>query len=288
MTIIQSFIKILNHPENQGRPLRTMGRVGWWKLNQLFFHLPAIVTLVDDTQIICEPASSYGSYVVYARYPEPLEMSFFEHYLRATDVVVDVGANIGAWSLIAATKSPQGTIIAFEPTPVANKLRANLRLNNFTNVEVRSEVVSNKDGFEQFSIPKESEISHITTSKKGSRKLKAMTLDTLIAQHHQIKKIDFLKIDVEGAEMKVLQGARKLFAKQKIELVLFEFGKKAANFGYTFADMYTFFDSQKFDLYEFVGNSLQPITSQFASTTTENIVAVLRHSTASKRLKKFI
>src|SRR5438132_1173982 len=116
MNLLHQFRVVINHPNNKGKTPLTLGRLAWWKLNQLFFHIPAIVTLLDDTQVICEPQSSYGSFIFYVRYPEYYEMKFVENYLQSTDTFVDVGANIGALSLIAATKAPKGRIIAFEPT----------------------------------------------------------------------------------------------------------------------------------------------------------------------------
>jgi FkbM family methyltransferase len=288
MNAIQSIFKLVNHPENTGKIFQTIGRVCWWKCNQLFFHMPVIATLLDKTKIICDPNSSYGSYVIYARYPEPVEMSFFEKYLQPQDVVVDVGANIGAWSLIAATKANKGKIYAFEPTKVVETLQQNSVLNNFTNIEIFTEVVSDKNGFEYFSEPSELEISHISTKKKGSKKLKAVTLDTVFSSRKRNHVIDILKVDVEGAELKIFNGAKKLFNTQRLQLVLFEFGKKSAQYGYTFEDIYAFFEKYKFDLYAFTNNKLRRIPSSFAITTTENVVAVRRNSNAYKRIKKFL
>lgn len=286
MNYLRSLMTILNHPENRGHAIHTIGKLVWWKLNQVFFKTPVLVPLLENTQILCYPNSSYGSYVFYARYPEYDEMMFMERYLNKNDVVVDVGANIGALTVIAATKAHKGKVFAFEPTSIVEQLRTNVKINNFQNVTISELVVSHKVGTVSFTISDHSEVSHITTPKKNEKsvKKKATSLDAFLDR--KVKRVDFLKIDVEGAEFAVLQGARSLLSRQKIGLVLFEFGSKNELYGSTFKTIHTFLSKYGYSVYQFHGQNLVKIDETFVTNKTTNLIAA--HSTSKQRLKKFL
>jgi len=129
---------------------------------------------------------------------------------------VDVGSNIGVHALtLAATVGPSGTVACFEPTPhIATALRRTLRLNGFSDrTKVYSEAVTDKTGqvtFHRahhgakssiFSLP-----DHMTAEEI---QVPATTLDERITRG---SRVDFIKIDVEGAEPNVWRGMRRIIA----------------------------------------------------------------------------
>jgi predicted methyltransferase len=87
------------------------------------------VSAYGDTSLLCYPRSNSASNVIYfTPYYDYDEMHFLQRYLRPGDVVIDAGANIGTYTLLAATcVGPTGQVIAFEPAPVAfARLRENV------------------------------------------------------------------------------------------------------------------------------------------------------------------
>jgi FkbM family methyltransferase len=130
----------------------------------------------------------------------------------------DVGANIGFFSLMAAhLVGPQGCVVAFEADPeIAARLRENLARNQFTHAQVEQKAVwseSTSVAFERVdpNTSPDRGLGHVspTGSAPGSITVEAVSLDQYIASHPPP---DFLKCDVEGAELAVFQGATKLLS----------------------------------------------------------------------------
>lgn len=187
--------------------------------------MPAIVEIAPNVKIICNPSNSYGSFIVYAKWPEYAELKFISSILNEGDTYVDVGAHIGDSSLLAAKKVKTGIVIACEPTPeIYNELVANVRLNNFEGTIVPvQKAISDRIGTSFFSLESESEINHISLKKIAGISIKvATTTIDFLYKEYQLKKITLLKIDVEGFELEVLKGAKNSLNSKKIEMILFE------------------------------------------------------------------
>lgn len=130
--------------------------------------------------------------------------SFCRSYLREDYVVFDIGANIGVTSAIMSNLVPQGQIFAFEPGPgIFDILCKNIERNGLSNVRPQRMGVGNSEGFIQFT--ENSAFGHI--SPAGGISVPVSTLDSLV-QKLELNRLDFCKIDVEGFEWAVLQGAQ--------------------------------------------------------------------------------
>ena len=140
---------------------------------------------------------------------------------------VDVGANVGAFALPAACRvGPSGRVLAFEASPaVFPCLRANAAVNGLTNVTAVHTAVCDMDGEVSF-YPAPSD--HFGMGALAPQfdatpvTVPGMRLDHLLAAE-MIRHVDVLKIDVEGFEQKVLEGAPTLLARTEPPVVVFEF-----------------------------------------------------------------
>lgn len=130
----------------------------------------------------------------------------------------DVGANIGFFSLMAARLvGPQGRVVSFEADPeVAARLRENLARNQFTHAHVEEKAVWSEPSTVSFArvdpnTSPDRGLGHVAAngSAPGTITVEAVSLDQYIASHPAP---DFLKCDVEGAEVAVFQGATKLLS----------------------------------------------------------------------------
>ncbi len=289
--------RLLQHPENQGHPFKTLLRMFWWKINQLFFHLPVLYSLTPTKKIICEPNNSYGSFIVYARFPEYSELKFTSSYLEKSDTFIDVGAHIGDGVLLAADKITNGRIIAFEPTPaIITKLKMNLTINGLEKkVQVVEKIVSDKVGSEMFILQAESEINsiahkHVAQKAEKTVKILATTLDAFAAQEN-LTQIQLLKIDVEGAEPKVFDGAKKLLQKHALEVIIFEINPRGLTaWGSSPQELCLFVEKFGYQLYEFRHDGkLMPINVEAWKTAkTCNLVAALSKISVQRRLQPFM
>jgi FkbM family methyltransferase len=125
-------------------------------------------------------------------------------------VVYDVGANVGIYSLLASLQvGPSGMVYAFEPLERnLLYLRRHLTLNKVENCVVLEAAVCNKEGTRSFSAASwSSSMAHLSTD--GETSVPSTSLDSCIYGERRFRAPDILKIDVEGAEMEVLEGASR-------------------------------------------------------------------------------
>jgi FkbM family methyltransferase len=143
----------------------------------------------------------------------------FEKTVKEGDIVFDIGAHVGFYTLLAAVLvGHRGRVFAFEP--LARNLlylREHLRLNRITNVTVFEAAVSDFTGTAFFNEGKGSSRGRI--SAKGKLKVKTVSLDELVSQG-EVPLPQHIKIDVEGSEMLVLSGAKSILANAYITLFL--------------------------------------------------------------------
>jgi FkbM family methyltransferase len=128
-------------------------------------------------------------------------------------VVYDVGANVGIYSLVASLQTgPGGAVYAFEPLQRnLLYLRRHLSLNNIQNCVVCEAAVCNTEGIRAFSAAAwHPSMAHL--SKDGEILVSSTTLDSCIYGEKRFRPPNVVKIDVEGAEFEVLEGASRALA----------------------------------------------------------------------------
>ena len=294
MKIITQLNKLLTHTLNENQKIKTFFRIFWWKINQLFFKIPAVIQITKTAKLICYPDSSYGSFVVYAKFPEYEEMKFIESIIVDRDIVVDVGANIGAISVLAASKGKNVLVFAFEPTKkIIPLFLENVGINHFGNkIKLIEKAVADKNGKIEFILESESEINHIASSQNTKREksisVDCITLDKFF-KDNSLKKINFLKVDVEGAELLVFKGAKECFEKQQVEMILFELNENASYFKYTKNKIVKFLKKNSFDIYRFNQEGrLELLKNHTTIQGTTNLVAVLKNKKMSEKIKEYL
>ncbi|MBD2493040.1 FkbM family methyltransferase [Nostoc sp. FACHB-280] len=133
----------------------------------------------------------------------------FEQTITDGSIVFDLGAHTGFYTLLASTLvGAKGKVFAFEPMPINVKyLKQHLQLNRIANVTVMEAAVSDTTGIAYFELNSSSFQGQL--SSKGTLEVATVSLDNLIATG-EIPTPNYMKIDVEGAEMKVLTGAKTM------------------------------------------------------------------------------
>lgn len=275
---IKPLSKILSHPLNRHHKLRAFGRVLWWKINQLFFKVPAVVTFYSNgMKCICYPNSSYGGMVIYNNLPEYPEMLFLEKNLKNDSIFIDVGANIGVYSIIAASKIKKGRVYAFEPIPnTVAILKQNIYLNNISDqVTIIEKVASDKSGKEKFNIQDISEVSHISTKDDKSQNtlIPSIRLDDFCKERN-IRYIDVLKIDVEGAEMKVLKGVELYLKMNKIRILIIELNVNNSLYGSSSNEILNYLKRFNYKTYKITEDLKLEVVRKLIQDETVNIIAI--------------
>lgn len=137
----------------------------------------------------------------------------FAGAVRPGATVYDVGANVGIYSLLAGLRTgPGGKVYAFEPAQRNLRyLHRHVELNHAQNCLILESAVSNTDGMCRFSAaPWDFSMGHLAPD--GELPVPSVTLDTCVYGEKALRPPEVMKIDVEGGELQVLEGATKAIA----------------------------------------------------------------------------
>lgn len=162
---------------------------------------------IDPSEFLQAHLYLFGSY-------ELPTIRHIRSYLTPGAVCADVGAQMGYLSLAMATSAGRTTVVhSFEPEDAnAARFRENMALNDIQNVHLHREAISNVEGMLQLFLSKtdnagtHSTLYNERTVTEKSIQIPATTLDAF-ARHHALQRLDLVKVDVEGAEFEVIQGA---------------------------------------------------------------------------------
>ncbi len=146
---------------------------------------------------------------------EKISRGLWTKLAEKSNTIIDIGANTGLYSLLANLVNPQSQIFAFEPIKRnVEKLKINCALNQFHNIAIIDAAISNTDGHTNIYQPK-TDVSTISTLNKhiaeerhveaNVEDVETIRLDTFIKKN-DFKRIDLIKIDVEGYEVPVFEG----------------------------------------------------------------------------------
>lgn len=154
------------------------------------------------------------------------KQNLFAEMIQEGSIVFDIGAHVGFYTLLASELvGPKGKVIAFEPFPRNIRyLKEHLRLNHCYNVTVIEAAVAEQNSITFFEEGSSSSMGHI--SSEGPLEIKQFSLDVLISKE-KIPLPDFMKIDVEEAELLVLSGAKMLLANHHPTIFLATHGTEA-------------------------------------------------------------
>jgi FkbM family methyltransferase len=145
---------------------------------------------------------------------EKAERSYLASLLTEGSVAIDVGANIGMFSLsLAKAVGLTGKVISFEPVvETAKRLQRNAHLNRCTNITVHVVAVGDREGEIEIIASSDAAYSSTQSISKGNGEIREVPMTTLdtVWKSANLPKIDVIKIDVEGAEAMVARGAVRM------------------------------------------------------------------------------
>jgi FkbM family methyltransferase len=194
---------------------------------------------------------------------------FFIDYLDTGDTVIDVGANIGWYTLLSSVRVGEyGRVYSFEAHPTTFAyLIGNIRMNELHNIHPYESALGNNHSTVQFSDDRKDDMNKV--ARQGKIAVQVNPLDAFEIQDE----IALLKIDVEGFEWFVLQGASKVLA--KTETIIFEvWATHMQPYDYTFEDIYSLLTETGFTILEHTSEGFTPVTRDYDATEIADLVAV--------------
>lgn len=200
----------------QGRNVALSGRYLLWHARHR--NLPGRVEIAAGMSVAVRGFAHGMEVKTYMLIHEFHDLAFVAHFLRPGDLFVDVGANVGVYSIAAAVAGADS--IAFEPdADTAALLRETVRHNGLgTLINVREVALGSEPGEVSFTSGLDTQ-NHVTADAgPGTRVIRMETLDSSLAG----APATMLKLDVEGYEPHILQGAVATLAQPGLEAVLTE------------------------------------------------------------------
>lgn len=172
-------------------------------------HRKRLVTHFGQ-QIIIDPSEMAGFYLYYEEEYDNYIFNFLDSIAHKYARVLDIGANIGVYTVFFARRIKK--VDAFEPDPKLVKLIGkNLEINRLKNVHVHEMCIGEKTGFVWFEPSGKSNtgVGHISENNSQGIEVHCTSIDDFVGQ--QIMEPMLIKMDIEGAEWLAIQGAEKTF-----------------------------------------------------------------------------
>ncbi len=220
---------VWTHPLNAGGRFRAIGRVIRWQIGSRLRPGPVALPFVGSTHLLVSRGMTGATGNWYCGLHEVCEMAFVLHVLRATDHFVDVGANVGSYTVLAAGAVGARTM-AIEPIPQSfAHLLQNVALNGIGDrVRCWQGGLSDRAGALRFSSELDT-VNHVLAEGEDLPNVvvPVTTLDELVGDDVPA----IMKIDVEGHEAAVIEGARRTLGDPRLLAVVMETNGSGARYG---------------------------------------------------------
>ncbi|MBI3669982.1 MAG: FkbM family methyltransferase [Acidobacteria bacterium] len=213
---------------------------------------------------------------------ENAECRFVQEFLRPGMIVLDIGAHHGLYTLLASKcVGPHGRVYAFEPSPrERRKLTLHLHLNLCRNVQLREFALAEHAGETEFFLVEGKETGcnslRLPAVHEPTKVLRVRVsrLDDFLQREH-VERVDFIKMDVEGAELAVLKGAGRLLEHEPRPVILAEvYDIRTEPWGYPARDIVAFLHQRAYLWFRICGQGdLQPVEAD-RKRFDDNFVAV--------------
>jgi FkbM family methyltransferase len=250
MQLIRTLIFITNHPLNRKRKTKALVNFVKWQIGCRLIPGEVVFNWINDSKIIAQKGETSATGNIYCGLYTFSEMAYVLHLLTPNDIFVDVGSNIGCYTILAcAVKGAKG--YCFEPVPSTfNRLRDNLRLNNLTDrVNAYNIGIADKEEVLYFTSYRNTTNLVVRDGKSDpdTVSVKVTTLDKILTSESPT----LIKIDVEGYETPVIYGALDTLRKDSLNSLIIRLKGHGARYGYDEREIFKLMKSLGFNLYKY-------------------------------------
>lgn len=220
---------IANHPFNSTDRLGALVRFVKWQINTKFNPYPIVYPFTEHSKFLVWKGLHGATGNMYCGLQEEQDMGFLLHFLRKEDIFMDVGANIGSYTLLASAEIGAKTI-SIEPIPTTFEyLKNNVFLNQINaKVTLLNIGLGSEKGSVKFTQGLDTANHVATTKEKDVVEVTVDTLDNIAQNQCPI----LIKIDVEGFETEVLKGATNTLKQPELKAIIIELNGSGNRYGY--------------------------------------------------------
>jgi FkbM family methyltransferase len=222
--------RILRQPISRRNRRAALERFFRWQLGSRLLRAPVVYPFVSSTSLIVRTGMHGATINVYSGLGDFSEMGFLLHSLRPDDVFLDVGANIGAYTILASGVSGARSYL-FEPSAESIVWASkNIRLNDLSDkVRIRQVAVGATKGTVTFSSMADSSTNCVVSGAEGrGPTVELTTLDSELAGI----KPSLMKMDVEGFEGEALKGAQQILNEKSLYGIIIELAGHGEKYGH--------------------------------------------------------
>ena len=226
----------LEHPLGRRTRGATLMRIVRWQLGSRLLGTRVAVPFVDGSRLLVGTGMHGATGNVYVGLMEFEDMAFVLHLLREGDQFLDVGANVGVYSILAASRGAR--VLAVEPVPATyEQLLDNIHLNRFeAKVEARNVGVGREPGELRFTTG-HGPTDHVLAAGESAAHAATVAVEALDALAADWAPV-MMKIDVEGFEANVIAGATHVLNESSLQAVLIELNSLGTRYGFNDDDIH--------------------------------------------------
>ena len=231
MSLVSTIRFISNHPLNRNNKLDAFFRFLKWQINVRVNPYPIIYPFTDKSKLIIKKSMTGATGNLYCGLHEFYDMFFLLHFLRKDDLFIDIGANIGSYTILASAHVEADTI-SIEPVPSTfSNLINNISINQIQNkVTALNIALGSQKSSLAFTNTLDT-INHVATdSEKDTIVVNVETLDDILINR---KIPTLLKIDVEGFETEVIKGGKTTINENELKAIIIELNGSGDRYGYS-------------------------------------------------------
>jgi FkbM family methyltransferase len=257
-----------------------------WLRKHLWMRLkePCVIPWLDGLYVYAFPRNETSRTIFLTGLYDPNEFTYLDRILKPGGTFIDVGANMGLYTLFAAKRvAPHGAVVAIEPSSRDfSRLEAHLALNHLINVHSLKIAISNCSKEADLLIAPENISGHNTlgyfaydsVTPQGKERVRVERLDDVV-QRIGLQRIDVLKIDIEGAELHALHGAKKILKLFRPVILLEVFDRALKHQGCDSTQIWEFLAQEHYRLYRFDEKTALPVPAERRDCIdSENVIAV--------------
>lgn len=220
MKIISTIDYILSHPLNRKSKIKAISRFFKWQICSRINQVPIIYPFTDKSRIIIYRSMYSATSNLYCGLDEFSDMGFLLHFLREDDLFVDVGANIGSYTILSSAHV-QAKTISIEPVlSTFSFLKDNISINHIESLVSPFQIAIGAQSSTINFTTKYDTRNHV--AKEGEIELSEVSISTLDELLEGKEQPILLKIDVEGFESEVIKGAEKTLNNESLKAIIIE------------------------------------------------------------------
>lgn len=234
MSFFQTLKFINNHQLAKKHRLRAVVRFFKWQISQKINPHPVVYPFISDTKLWVQKGMTGATGNIYTGLHDFEDMCFLLHFLRPGDLFIDIGANIGSYTVLAAGVAG-ADCISIEPVPQTFELlKKNIAINNIYD-KVTALNIGIGSRRTTLSFTKNLDVvNHVILHKSVGEDEELISvscepLDLLLADRQSPS---LLKIDVEGFEQEVINGAESVLSNTALKAIIIELNGSGGRYGY--------------------------------------------------------